>query len=100
MHLAFQRGGRAAIDLVMKNNPAIFLKLLVLLVPREMEVTQKGGVKAMTDQQLEDGIAAIKAMLEARDAGGNAKVIEAVPDPREVPALPAPPRSKRRRKVE
>jgi hypothetical protein len=45
-------------------------------------------------------IAAIKAMLEARDAGGNAKVIEAVPDPREVPALSAPPHSKRRRKVE
>jgi hypothetical protein len=32
----------------MKQQPAIFLKLLVLLVPREMTVEHKGGVKAMT----------------------------------------------------
>ena len=36
MHAAFREGGRAAIDKVMKNQPAIFLKLLVLLVPREI----------------------------------------------------------------
>jgi hypothetical protein len=34
MHLTFQRGGRAAINKVMKQQPAVFLKLLVLLVPR------------------------------------------------------------------
>ena len=33
MHAAFRRGGRAAIDKVMKQQPAVFLKLLVLLVP-------------------------------------------------------------------
>jgi hypothetical protein len=33
MHLAFRRGGRNAIDKVMKTQPAVFLKLLVLLVP-------------------------------------------------------------------
>src|SRR3981189_1784714 len=49
MHLAFNRGGREAINKVMKNNPAVFLKLLVLLVPRELEVTHSGGVKAMSD---------------------------------------------------
>jgi hypothetical protein len=86
MHLAFRRGGRKAIDLVMKNNPAIFLKLLVLLVPREMEVTHKGGVKAMTDEQLEAGIEAVKAMLEQR-AGEAAKVIEGTA---ETVAFPVP----------
>ena len=59
MHLAFQRGGRAAINKVMKQQPAVFLKLLVLLVPREMKVEHSGGVKAMTDEQLEAGIEAI-----------------------------------------
>jgi len=38
MHLAFRRGGRKAIEKVMRNQPAVFLKLLVLLVPREMKV--------------------------------------------------------------
>jgi hypothetical protein len=99
MHAAFQQGGREAIDKVMKTQPAVFLKLLVLLVPREMEVTHKGGVKAMTDQQLEDGIAAIKAMLAARDAGESAKVVEGVAEPVEPLALLAP-KAKRKRGVE
>jgi hypothetical protein len=29
--------------------------LLVLLVPREMKIEHRGGVKAMTDEQLEAG---------------------------------------------
>src|SRR5262249_33642764 len=33
MHAAFRRGGRKAIEKVMRNQPAVFLKLLVLLVP-------------------------------------------------------------------
>jgi hypothetical protein len=93
MHLAFTRGGRKAIDKVMKNNPAIFLKLLVLLVPREMKVEHTGGVKAMTDEQLEAGIEAITAMLAARDAGTSAKVIEG-----KVEQVPAPPKVRRKRR--
>ena len=80
MHAAFCRGGREAIDKVMRTQPAAFLKLLVLLVPREMKVEHSGGVKSMTDEELERGIEAIQVMLAARDAGANAKVIEAVED--------------------
>jgi hypothetical protein len=78
----------------MKQQPAVFLKLLVLLVPREMKIEHSGGVKAMTDEQLEQGIEAIQAMLAQRDAGASAKVIEAVPEPA---ALPAPPRKAKRK---
>ena len=78
MHAAFCRGGREAIDKVMRTQPAAFLKLLVLLVSREMKVEHSGGVKSMTDEELERGIEAIQVMLAARDAGANAKVIEAV----------------------
>ena len=94
MHLAFQRGGRAAIDKVMKNQPAVFLKLLVLLVPREMKVEHSGGVKAMSDEELERGIEALKALIAARDAGSQAKVIEGVAEPA---VLPAPPRKAKRK---
>jgi hypothetical protein len=86
MHLAFRRGGRKAIDHVMKQQPAVFLKLLVLLVPREMKVEHSGGVKAMTDEQIEQAIEAIQIMLAAR-AGEAAKVIEGTAEPA---ALPAP----------
>jgi hypothetical protein len=75
MHLAFKEGGRAAINKIMKSQPAVFLKLLVLLVPREMKVEHSGGVKAMSDDEIEAAIAAIQGMLAARAAEG-AKVIE------------------------
>ena len=77
MHEAFRRGGRQAIDKVMKNAPAQFLKMLVLLVPRELEVTHSGGVKGMSDEQLERGIEALEALMAKRVAGADAKVIEA-----------------------
>ena len=94
MHRAFKLGGRKAIEEVMRNQPAVFLKLLVLLVPREMQVEHTGGVKAMTDEQIEQAIEAIQIMLEAR-AGDQAKVIEAVPEP---VALPGPSRKPRRKR--
>ena len=78
MHAAFRRGGRQAIDKVMRNAPAQFLKMLVLLVPRELEVTHSGGVKGMSDEQLERGIEALEALMAKRAAGpgADAKVIE------------------------
>src|SRR5215472_4996642 len=69
MRKAFAKGGQRAIDKVMKDQPAIFLKMLVLLVPRELQVEHSGSVKEMTDQQIEDAIAAIKAMIAEREAG-------------------------------
>ena len=87
MHAAFRRGGRKAIEKVMRNQPAVFLKLLVLLVPREMKVEHSRGVKEMTDEQIERSIEIIKGMLAEREAGANAKVVEGVAEPA---ALPAP----------
>src|SRR5262245_38157876 len=87
MHRAFKLGGRKAIEEVMRNQPAVFLKLLVLLVPREMQVERTGRVKAMSDEQLEQAIEALEGFLAKREAGANAKVIEGVAEPA---ALPAP----------
>src|SRR5262249_51968033 len=89
------QGGREAIDKVMRTQPAVFLKLLVLLVPRQMALDHSGGVKAMTDEQIERGIELIKEILAQREAGANAKVIDGVPKP--APALPPPSRKARRR---
>jgi len=77
---AFRKGGREAITKVMKNAPAQFLKMAVLLVPRELEVTHSGGVKGMSDEQLERGIEALEAILSRRAAkpGDDAKLVEGV----------------------
>jgi hypothetical protein len=81
MHRAFLEGGREAIKKVMKTQPAVFLKLLVLLVPRELEVTRSGGVKSMSDEQIEAAIEVITDMLAKREAGESARAIEATPEP-------------------
>ena len=86
MHAAFRQGGREAIDKVMRTQPAVFLKLLVLLVPRQMTLDHSGGLKAMTDEEIEQTIEVIQNMIAAR-AGEAAKAIAGTAEPA---ALPAP----------
>ena len=69
----FKKHGAAAIEKVRKTQPAAYMKICALLVPRETKVEHAGGVKAMSDEQIEQAIAAIETMLAAR-SGEAAKV--------------------------
>jgi hypothetical protein len=80
--LNFRHQGKKAIEKVALNQPAVYLKILALLVPREHKIEHSNLVKEMTDEQLEAAIEAIQAMLEQQ-----AKVIEGAA---ETVALPAP----------
>jgi hypothetical protein len=82
----FRHGGPAAIAKVRKNQPAAYCKLLTLLCPRDVKVEHSGGVKAMSDEEIEQAIELIQTMLAAR-ADEAAKVIEGTAEPA---ALPAP----------
>jgi hypothetical protein len=82
----FRHGGPAAIAKVRKNQPAAYCKLLTLLCPRDVKVEHSGGVKAMSDEEIEQAIELIQTMLAAR-AGEAAKVIGGTAEPA---ALPAP----------
>ena len=62
----FKKHGAAAIEKVRKQQPAAYMKICALLMPREMKVEQAGGVKAMSDEKIEEATAAIEAMLAAR----------------------------------
>jgi hypothetical protein len=84
----FKKHGAAAIEKVRKQNPAAYMKICALLVPREMKLEHSGGVKAMTTEQIERAIEFIKEQLAQREAGANAKVIEG--EAEVVPSLPAP----------
>ena len=64
------------------------MKVCAMLVPKELKIEPYGGVKAMTDEQLERGIELIKEMLAQREAGANARVIDG--EAEVVPSLPAP----------
>ena len=81
----FKKHGAAAIEKVREQQPAAYMKICALLVPREMKVERSGGVKAMTEDQIVDAIAAIEGFL-ARRSGETAKVIEG--EAEVVPSLP------------
>src|SRR6516164_3420343 len=84
--LNFRHEGKRAIEKVARNQPAAYLKILALLVPREMQIEHTNRIKQMTDEEIEQAIEAIQTMLAAR-AGEAAKVIEGTAEPA---ALPAP----------
>ena len=84
----WQQHGREVFKRVRRESPAAYLKVCAHLVPREMKLEHSGGVKAMTDEQLERGIEIIKELIAKRDAAANAKVIEG--EAEVVPSLPAP----------
>src|SRR5262245_21425196 len=84
--LNFRHQGKKAIEKVARNQPGVYLKIVALLVPREMKVEHSGGVKAMSDEEIEQAIEAIQTMLEQR-AGEGTKVIEGTA---ETVALPSP----------
>ena len=73
---------------VRRESPASYLKVCAMLVPKELKIEPSGGVKAMTDEQIERGIELIKQMIAERDAAASAKVIEV--EAEVVPSLPAP----------
>jgi hypothetical protein len=84
----WQQHGREVFKRVRRESPASYLKVCAMLVPREMKLEHSGGVKAMTDEQLDRSIAFIEEMLAQREAGANATVIEG--EAEVVPSLPAP----------
>ena len=84
--LNFRHQGKKAIEKVARNQPGVYLKILALLVPKEMKLEHSGGVKAMSDEEIEQAIELIQTMLAAR-AGEAAKVIEGTAEPA---ALSAP----------
>ena len=85
----FRHGGPKAIERVRRTQPAAYLKILALLVPREHKVEHRNLIKDLTDEELEAMIEYIKTSLEAQ-AGGSVKVIEGMMEPTTVPATTFP----------
>jgi hypothetical protein len=85
----FRHGGPKAIERVRRTQPAAYLKILALLVPRAHKVQHSSSLKHLTDEQLESMIDYLKTSLEAQ-AAGSVKVIEGMIEPSTVPATALP----------
>jgi hypothetical protein len=97
--LHFRQHGKKAIEKVAREQPAAYLKILALLVPREHKVEHRNLLKEMTDEELEAAIEFIEKILATQ--AEKAKVIDGTT---EATALPAPaefeqPRRNRRNRL-
>jgi hypothetical protein len=89
----FRQGGPAAIAKVRKYQPAAYMKICALVVPKEMKLEHSSSLSSLTDEELDRAITAIRAMLAAQ--AESAKVIEGTAEPA---ALPPPTGEQPRRK--
>ena len=85
----FSIHGEKAIAKVRRTQPAAYLKILALLVPREHKVEHRNPLKELTDEELEAMIEYLEASLEAQAQSakvieGEAEVVSSLP----VPAAP------------
>ena len=69
----FRQHGQKAVARVRRTQPAAYLKILALLVPREHKVQHSNPLKDLTDEQLEAGDRVHRGALAAQ-AGDQAKV--------------------------
>jgi hypothetical protein len=76
----WQRHGREVFKRVRRESPAAYLKVCAMLVPKEMQIEHKGGIKTMSDEELEAAIEALQAIVDQK-LGEEAKVIEVVAEP-------------------
>jgi hypothetical protein len=72
----FRHGGPKAIERVRRAQPAAYLKVLALLVPREHKVEHTNAIGQLTDEQLEAMIEELTERIAAKAAGLGAKEIE------------------------
>jgi hypothetical protein len=70
----FRHGGPKAIERVRRTQPAAYLKILALLVPREHKVEYSNSLKNWADEEIEAGIDLVKQMLESRAAASGAVI--------------------------
>jgi hypothetical protein len=84
--LHFRKDGKKVIEKVARNQPAAYMKICALLIPKEMKIEHFSTVKDLTDEELESAIATLKAIMAAQ-ASESAKLIDGSAEPA---ALPTP----------
>lgn len=82
----FDAKGKAAIEAVAETDPATFVRALVALQPKQVEF--RDPFDDLTDEQLDAAYGAVRAILAAQSARGQAI---AQSERQETPAVPALP---------
>src|SRR5262249_26853831 len=89
----FREHGQKAIGKVRRTQPAAYLKVLALLVPREHKVEHSNVIKSLSDQELEAMVEYLQTLLEPQ-AGGSVRVIEGRIEPAAATAYAPKPKNR------
>jgi hypothetical protein len=92
----FREHGQKAVAKVRRTHPAAYLKICALLVPKEMKLEYTNAVKALSDEELEQAITALKVIVAAQASEG-ATVIDGTSEPAALSAATEPERLQRKR---
>lgn len=67
-------GGYAAIDIVFKESPATYLKIVASILPKELLIEDGRKLESMSDDELDAHLAAIRRLQSVRlgESGGGA----------------------------
>ena len=99
----FREHGQKAVARVRQTQPAAYLKILALLVPREHKVEHRNLIKELSDEQLEAMVEYLETSLEAQ-ARASVRVIEGTIEPTAAeataPSALEPPKPKNRLMLE
>jgi Family of unknown function (DUF5681) len=72
----FEKHGEKAIARVREENPAMYLKVFAMVLPRQHKVEHTNPTESLSDEQLTLMIAELEERIARRTAGGDAKLIE------------------------
>jgi uncharacterized protein DUF5681 len=89
----FRQHGQKAVARVRQTQPAAYLKVLALLIPREHKVEHTNPLKNLSDEQLEAMVEYLETSLEAL-AGSSVRVIEGTIEPAAATALAPKPKNR------
>jgi hypothetical protein len=96
---SFHKDGPAAFQKCARENPASYLKIFALLVPRELKIEHANPASALSDEQLALMIAELEERIARRVAAGEAKQIDVEPTAGEAttPLVLEPPKRRQNR---
>jgi hypothetical protein len=79
LHDSFEKYGAEVIDQVRAEQPAVYLKIIAAVIPRELRVAATSPLQDVTDEQLTAILDAVRRQLLARAGSSSSEGSEAPP---------------------
>ena len=83
----FHKNGAKILERVGQEQPGTFMKVLAMLVPKELKVEQSNALSRLSDEQLAAMVAHLEEQIAAKLSGENAKVVNAEAEPSAKPTV-------------